>query len=137
MPIEEENMDGCAHGMEPAWCYLCRIEASGADPAAAWGVMDGPDGPWEHRTGPMAPRQLGYLRFLCGEFAEGFDPSLTEGEASVVIESFLNETMSGGQEQTLRWLSQRARVPFESGMTYGQARSAIRRLVASRGLKSA
>jgi hypothetical protein len=23
-------MDGCAHGMEPAWRYLYRIEASGA-----------------------------------------------------------------------------------------------------------
>jgi hypothetical protein len=130
-------MEGCAHGMEPAWCYLCRIEAGGADPAAAWGVVDGPDGPWERRSGPMTLRQLGYLRFLCDEFAEAFDPSLTEGEASVVTQSFLNETMSDGQGQTLRWLSQRAGVPFETGMTYGQARSAIRRLVASQGLKSA
>jgi hypothetical protein len=130
-------MDGCSHGMEPAWCYLCRIEASGADPAAAWGVMDGADGPWEGQTGPMTLRQLGYLRFLCDEFAEGFDPSLTEGEASVVIESFLNEAMSDGQGQTLRWLSERAGATFESGLTYAQARSAIRRLVAVRGLKSA
>jgi hypothetical protein len=130
-------MDGCAHGMEPAWCYLCRIEESGADPAAAWGVMDEPDGPWERRTGPMSMQQLGYLRFLCDEFAEGFDQSLTTGEASVVIESFLDESMSQDQERTLRWLAERGGAPFEGGLTYGQARSAIRRLVASRGLKSA
>jgi hypothetical protein len=123
--------------MEPDWCYLCRVEASGADPAAAWGVLDGPDGPWERRTGPMSLQQLGYLRFLCDEFAEGFDPSLTEGEASVVIQSFLDEKMSDGQAQTLRWLTERATVAFDGGLTYGQARSAIRRLVASRGLKSA
>jgi hypothetical protein len=130
-------MDGCAHGMEPVWCYLCRIEASGADPAAAWGVMDYPDGPWESHTGPMTPQQLGYLRFLCEEFAEVFDASLTTGEATVVIQSFLGESMSQDQERTLRWLSDRTGAPFDDGLTYGQARSAIRRLVASRGLKSA
>jgi hypothetical protein len=130
-------MDGCAHGMERVWCYLCRIEASGADPAAAWGVLDDPDGPWERRTGPMTLHQLGYLRFLSDEFAEGFDPSLTEGEATVVIQSFLDESMSRDQERTLRWLTERSGTPFDAGLTYGQARSAIRRLVASRGLKSA
>jgi hypothetical protein len=130
-------MDGCAHAMEPAWCYLCRIEASGADPATAWGVLDEPDEPWERRTGPMTLHQLGYLRFLCDEFAEGSDPSLTEGEATVVIQSFLDEPMSEDQERTLRWLIERVGAAFDGGLTYGQARSAIRRLVASRGLKSA
>ena len=31
-------MEGCLHGMEPAWCFLCRIERSGADPRTAWSL---------------------------------------------------------------------------------------------------
>ena len=31
-------MDGCTHGMDADWCYLCRIERSGADPRVAWGL---------------------------------------------------------------------------------------------------
>jgi hypothetical protein len=74
----------------------------------------------------------------CGHGMErSGDPSLTEGEATEVIHSFLDEAMSAGQERTLRWLTERTGAPFEGGLTYAQARSAIRRHVASRGLRSA
>ena len=124
--------------MDPAWCYLCRIDMSGADPRAAWGLDVWDDlEPFETRTGPMTLGQASYLRFLCEEFSEGFDASLNEGEAVVVIESLLNEPMSHRQSQTLAWLSERAGSPFEDTLTYGQARTQIRRLVALRGLRSA
>ena len=31
-------MEPCNHGMDAEWCYLCRIERSGVDPHAAWGL---------------------------------------------------------------------------------------------------
>lgn len=135
MPV---RMERCSHGMEPAWCYLCRIDASGVDPHSAWGLdaIDGVDDPGLH-PGPMRLGQSAYLRFLCGEFQEVFDASLTEGQAALVIESFLDESMDESQGRTLGWLSERAGAPADDGLTYGQARTKIRRLVALRGLKSA
>jgi hypothetical protein len=48
------RVEGCAHGMEPAWCFLCRIERSGADPRIAWGLDARDDeGDPEDRPGPM------------------------------------------------------------------------------------
>jgi len=133
-------MDACPHGMDPAWCFLCRIDASGADPRVAWGLdaFDGPDSEeWERRTDPMTEAQAGHLRFLCSEFGEAFDDSLTEGEASVVIDSFLEEPMCDAQARTLARLCEREGTPLDRDQTYAQARTSIRRLVALRGLKSA
>ena len=84
-------------------------------PRTAWGLnaWDDDRDP-EERRGPMSIAQASYLRFLCEEFDEIFDPSLTDGESAIVVESFLDEPM-----------------------TDLQARTKIRSLVAIRGLKSA
>ena len=128
-------MEGCVHAMDPAWCYLCRIERSGADPRVAWGLGSaGPDGDAPERPGPMTLGQASYLRFLCEEFDEPFDASLTGSEAAVVITSVLDEPITASQERTLEWLSRQVDEEAGSGLTYGQARSKIRALVARRGL---
>jgi hypothetical protein len=124
--------------MEQEWCYLCRIEASGTDPRAAWGLDAWDDeGDPEDRIGPMAPSRAGYLRFLCSEFGETFDATLTDGESSIVFDSFLAEPMTESQARTLFFLGQLVGADAGSDLTYGQARAEIRRLVAHRGLKSA
>jgi hypothetical protein len=108
--------------MDADWCYLCRIERSGVDPRAAWGLeLQEWDGDPLLRTGPMQPSQSSFLRFLCDEFAEGFDGTLTEGEAAVVVESFLDEPMSDAQARTLAWLAEHAGAPVDEALTYGQA----------------
>jgi hypothetical protein len=124
--------------MDPGWCYLCRIDLSGVEPRAAWGLdaMDD-DALTAGNTDPMTRSQAAYLRFLCEEFGYEFDQGLSAGDAAVVIESFMNEQPSDSQGRTLAWLSEHAGVPVETGLTYGQARTKIRRLVALRGLKSA
>jgi hypothetical protein len=131
-------MERCTHGMEQDWCYLCRIDASGVDPRAAWGldVWDDEGDP-EDRIGPMAPSRAAYLRFLCEEFGDTFDPTLNDGESSIVLESLLAEPMTDPQARTLFFLSQSAGSDPEAHLTYGEARSKIRRLVAHRGLRSA
>jgi hypothetical protein len=124
--------------MEPAWCFLCRIERSGVDPRVAWSLTARDDeGDPEDRPGPMSLAQASYLRFLCDEFEETFDPSLTDGQAAIVVASFLHEPMTEAQARTLFCLSQAVGVEAQTGLTYGQARSKIRSLVAIRGLKSA
>ncbi len=94
--------------MEPAWCYLCRIEASGVDPHVAWGLED-EDGPsvedYENFTEPMSAARIRYLRFLCDEFGVPFDDALNEGEAAVVTISFLEEPMTESQGRTLEWFA--------------------------------
>jgi Protein of unknown function (DUF3072) len=131
-------MERCDHGMDAGWCYLCRFERSGVDPRAGWGldVLDDEGDPLL-RTGPMRPSQEGFLRFLCDEFAEAFDDTLSEGEATLVVESFLDEPMTNAQARTLGWLAAQAGAAVEEDLTYGQARTQIRRLVALRGLRSA
>jgi len=132
------RVEGCAHGMEPAWCFLCRIERSGADPRIAWGLDARVDeGDPEDRPGPMTLAQASYLRFLCDEFGETFDASLTDGQSAIVVASFLDEPMTDAQARTLFFLSQAVGMEAQTGLTYGQARSKIRSLVAIRGLKSA
>ena len=133
------GMDACRHGMDPAWCYLCHVEEIATDPVTAWcqDVVDVTDRPSESRRGPMTPSQAGYLRFLCDEFGETFDEGLTEGEADLVIGSFMGESMTARQARTLEWLCRRADDPFQPELTYGAARARIRRLVALRGLRSA
>ena len=131
-------MERCAHGMEQQWCYLCRIDSSETDPRAAWGLDTWDDeGDPEDRIGPMTRARAGYLRFLCSEFGDTFDATLTDGESSIVLDSFLAEPMSESQARTLVFLSQLVGAEPEDDLTYGQARSKIRRLVAHRGLKSA
>jgi len=137
MPMHT-SMDGCGHGMEPAWCFLCRIERSGADPRTAWGLNAWEDAEEpEQRRGPMSLTQASYLRFLCEEFEETFDPSLTDGQSAIVVASFLDEPMTDSQARTLFFLSQAAGMESNAGLTYGQARTKIRGLVALRGLRSA
>jgi hypothetical protein len=133
-------MERCGHGMEPTWCYLCRIEASGVDPHVAWGLED-EDGPtvddYETYTGPMSAARVRYLRFLCEEFGVAFDDTLNEGEAAVVTISFLEEPMTDPQARTLAWFADHGNGAGDPSLTYGEARQKIRRLVALRGLKSA
>ena len=85
----------------------------------------------------MSLGQASYLRFLCGEFEETFDPSLTDGQSAIVVASFLDEPMTDSQARTLFFLSQVVGTEADTGLTYGQARAKIRSLVAIRGLKSA
>lgn len=122
------------HGMEPAWCYLCRVDTYGVDPQILWGIAlddDLPDLPTT--TGPMTPDIAGYMRFLCDEMDLRFDPTFTQREAVLVIGSFLRDPATPSQLQTLEHL----RVSDAGDLTYGVARTKIRRLVALRGLRSA
>jgi hypothetical protein len=133
-------MDRCAHGMDAAWCYLCRIEASEVAPHVAWGLEDD-DAPgvedYEGYTGAMSAERSSYLRFLCDEFGVPFDDTLNEGEAAVVTISFLEEPMTEPQARTLAWFAGNAAGTSDQALSYGEARLKIRRLVALRGLKSA
>lgn len=123
--------------MDPGWCYPCRLDASGVAPHAAWGLDTAEHEPDLRHDGPMGPDQVAEVRFLCGEFGEPFDPKLTEGEAAVVVHSFLDEPMSESQARTLAWLSERAGIVMDADLNYGRARTTVRRLLAVRGLRSA
>jgi hypothetical protein len=123
--------------MESGRCYRCVVENCGEEPRAVWGLDTAEHEADLDRTGPMTRDQAAELRFLCAEFGEDFDPTLTEGEAAIVVATFLDEPMSEVQAATLAWLSERAGAPAPDALTYGKARSAIRRLVALRGLRSA
>lgn len=125
--------------MDPAWCYLCRVEGSGLDARTAWGLdLTGDEGSaWGSRAGRMTPMQAEYLQFLCGEFGEAFDSTLSENEAAVVIDDVSREPMSESQARTLAWLCERAGEETPAELTYGEARGQIRRLVAVRGMRSA
>jgi hypothetical protein len=131
-------MDGCIHGMDASWCYLCRVDAFGVDPQVLWGIALDEDLAEETREeGPMIPALAAYLRFLCEDLGLRFDPTFTQGEAARVIPSLLADPASASQERTLAWLSERAGAPVEATPAYGEARTRIRRLVALRGLRSA
>ena len=124
--------------MDRAWCYLCRVESGGADARAAWG-LDLPDVTGDDRGSagdPMSGIRASYLRFLCGEFGYPFDDSLRDGEAGLLIESFLDEPTTPQQRRTLEWLSRDREDGVEEHLTYGEARDRIRRLVAARALRS-
>ncbi len=127
--------------MDLAWCYLCLIESRGHDPRAAWG-LDAVEAretlveDWEALDDPMTEPQAEYLRHLCEDFGYGFDPTLTEGEADVLIESFLDEPMNEQQRHTLEWLADKTGTRVDPRSSYGQARATIRRLVALRALRS-
>jgi hypothetical protein len=137
------SMDGCPHGMDDAWCYLCLVDARADDPRTAWGLADWQEEDlalWQEATGPMPVGQAAYLRFLCEEFDVDYDGTLKEGEAALVIDSFLSEPASQNQRKTLEALSKRAGETPETDLkdlTYGAARSKIRRLFALQGLGAA
>jgi hypothetical protein len=137
LSTDAPEMSSCGHGMDPGWCYPCRIESSGVSARAAWGLDTAEHAPDVRHGGPMAPDQAEELRFLCAEFDVTFDPSLTEGEAAIVVHSFLDEPPSDEQERSLGWLCERVGAQTEPGLTYGKARSSIRRFIALRGLRSA
>jgi hypothetical protein len=123
--------------MDPVWCYPCRIDGSGVSARAGWGLDTAEHEPDTRHAGPMTSDQREELRFLCGEFEVSFDGGLTEGEAAIVVHSFLDEPMSISQRRTLGWLSERVGSTVDDDLSYGKARSAIRRFIALRGLRSA
>jgi hypothetical protein len=122
------------HGMEPGWCYLCRVEDCGVDPQIVWGIALDEDLPeLRFAPGPMTPDVAAYMRFLCEELALQFDPTFTQREAAMVLQSFLTDPATPDQVRTLEHLGEMEPI----ALTYGAARSKIRRLVALRGLRSA
>jgi hypothetical protein len=124
--------------MDPAWCYVCRVEQGGTIGHAAWG-LDVPADPdtstWEQHRAPMSEAQAHYLWFLCREFGIRFEDELTEGEAELLIKSFLAEPISESQRRTLDRLGGLYAKNSE-GLTYGWAKEQIRRLFAARVLGS-
>jgi hypothetical protein len=127
-------MAGCAHGMEPTWCYLCRIDGADVDAQILWGIaLDDDLADLEADRGPMTPDVAAYLRFLCGELDLGFDPAFTQREAALVIGSFLRDPATASQTQTLEALG----ALDTDDLAYAEARSKIRRTIALRGLRSA
>lgn len=54
-----------------------------------------------------------------------------------MIPSLLGDPASESQTQTLAWLAEHAGGDAGTGLSYGEARAKIRRLVALRGLRSA
>jgi hypothetical protein len=76
----------------------------------------------------------GYLRFFCDEFNFGYDPTFTQQEAAVVIGGFLVDAASDSQRRTIAAL---AGSEETVELTYAEARTKIRRMVALRGLRSA
>ena len=124
--------------MDPAWCYLCRVDRAGVDPQVLWGIaLDEELADLAAERGPMSPAISGYLRFLCEEFDLTLDPTFTQGEAARVIPSLLADPATDRQNQTIAGLSARARGPAATDLTYAAARTTIRRLVALQGLRSA
>ena len=74
-----------------------------------------------------------YLRFLCEEMGLQFDPTFTQRQAALVIESFLLDPATPNQQETLAHLG----IGETDDLGYAAARTKIRRLVALRGLRSA
>src|SRR4029077_4645859 len=84
------QMAGCTHGMESEWCYLCGVDDFGVDPQILWGIaLDDRLSDLRSHPGPMTPDVAGYLRFLCEEMGLHFDPTFTQRQAAIVIDSFL------------------------------------------------
>ena len=136
MHADGPSMGPCTHGMDAAWCYLCRIDGYGVESQVLWGILDDELADEARDRGPMVPELEGYLRFLCEELDLRFDPTFTQGEAARVIPSLLTDPASDSQERTLATLGE----PIAEGaavITYGDARSKIRRLIALRGLRTA
>ena len=120
--------------MESEWCYLCGVDDFGVDPQILWGIaLDDHLSDLRSDPGPMTPDVGGYLRFLCKEMGLQFDPTFTQGQAAIVIDSFLLDPATANQRETLAHLG----AGEADDLAYGAARTKIRRLVALRGLRSA
>jgi hypothetical protein len=120
--------------MDSTWCYPCRVEAAEGDPQILWGIgLDEDLASLQAESGPMTPDVAAYMRFLCEEMALRFDPTFSQHEAALVIDSFLKDPATASQIQTLEALG----APETDGLTYGGARTKIRRQIALRGLRSA
>ncbi len=127
-------MAGCVHGMDPTWCYLCRVDGVGTDPQILWGIaLDDDLTDLQADRGPMSADVADYLRFLSREMGLGFDPTFTQRQATLVIESFLLDPATPDQLQTLTHLG----IGDTDGLSYAAARTRIRRTIALRGLRSA
>lgn len=125
----------CTHGMDAAWCYLCHVDGYGVDPQVLWGLaLDDDLEELADRPGPMSEDLAGYLRFFCEEFNFGYDETFTQQEAATVIAGFLADVPTQRQRQTIAALDGSANV---EDMTYAEARTKIRRMIALRGLRSA
>jgi hypothetical protein len=128
-------MAACAHGMDAAWCYLCRVDNEGTDPHVLWGLAFDDDLELlETSTEAMTPEMSGYLRFLCDELHMRYDETFTHGEAAMVIQGLLTDPATESQRQTLMALDGDG---SDDALSYGTARTNIRRMIALRGLRSA
>ena len=121
--------------MDAAWCYLCRVDNEGTDPHVLWGLAFDDDLEiLETEPGPMLPEMAGYLRFLCDELHMRYDDTFTQGEAALVIQGLLTDPATDSQRRTIAALGGDGSA---DAMTYGQARTTVRRMIALRGLRSA
>jgi len=122
--------------MDAAWCYLCRVDQGGTDAHVLWGLAFDDDLELlESATDPMSPEMSGYLRFLCDELRLRYDDTFTQGEAAMVIQGLLTDPATASQRQTIAALAGEA--TDDQALTYSDARTKIRRMVALRGLRSA
>jgi hypothetical protein len=128
-------MAACAHGMDAAWCYLCRVDNEGTDPHVLWGLAFDDDLELiETSREPMSAEMAGYLRFLCDELHMRYDDTFTHGEAAMVIQGLLTDPATDSQRRTLAALGGDGTPDV---LAYGHARTTIRRMIALRGLRSA
>src|SRR5262245_5906089 len=129
-------MAACAHGMDAAWCYLCRVDNEGTDPHVLWGLAFDDDLELlETSADPMSDDMAGYLRFFCDELGMRYDETFTLGEAALVIQGLLTDPATQSQRQTIAALAGDGTNGHE--LSYSEARTKIRRMVALRGLRSA
>jgi hypothetical protein len=121
--------------MDAAWCYLCRVDNEGTDPHVLWGLAFDDDLEiLETEPGPMSAEMAGYLRFLCDDLHMRYDDTFTHGEAALVIQGLLMDPATDSQRRTIAALGGDGTAHT---LTYGQARTAVRRMIALRGLRSA
>ncbi len=128
-------MAACAHGMDAAWCYLCRVDNEGTDPHVLWGLAFDDDLELlETSPDPMTPEMAGYLRFLCEDLTMRYDDTFTHGEAAMVIQGLLTDPATDAQRRTITALGGDGAT---ASLSYGEARTMVRRMIALRGLRSA
>jgi len=121
--------------MDAAWCYLCRVDNEGTDPHVLWGLAFDDDLELlETSPDPMTPEMAVYLRFLCEELTMRYDDTFTHGEAAMVIQGLLTDPATDAQRRTITALGGDGAT---ASLSYGEARTMVRRMIALRGLRSA